>query len=492
MSIDCSQTLYQRGLNYLYGFNGQHQDYKKAADYFLQGYKQGDLNSAYMLCECYYDGIGVAMDLELTIRLAEELVSKNFFPACYILSDMWGTGRGVPMDQQKAKEFADKLEKNCSQPINGIDEGIRYRVLWCNEYSKTTPDFYQLRRIARENFSKSDWPDRFGILASTLIKDIEDSPSATQEVHQLLDEGCKQGDFLSCFLKGTMLCEDSNPIFTPNKHTGLKLLKKAADGGLPLALYHYALQQDNNDLLDKFWETCQLGLSCIPGKKELNCFISLVPASSACYWHVYEKSITEALLNQNQIDQLVNLLPPVLVLKNLNPHTLYNLKVRICCKDIQLDRTIDLPAPLSPGGCLEINPLDYDLTLGEQLYVEVRSGDRCSRMELETINGTSDFMQEVPPLMLFWERGFFGGYILKLASMNGRISNVQVRKTRNQAINEKPVTLFANKEPASIGWCEFNDSEGLKDNEVFFVESAEYPPIVGQILTMPGAPGNNG
>ena len=135
--------------------------------------------------------------------------------------------------------------------------------------------------------------------------------------------------------------------------------------------------------------------------------------------------------------------------------------------------------------------MDYDLELGESLYVEVRSGNRCSRMDLGNIGGTSAFIHgSIPPLAMWWEKGFLGGFILKLACWEGSISNVIVHKTG--ITNTRPICLHAGQQPESVGWMEFSDSQSLNENEIFWIESAEYPPIMGRILTTPDDSGSAG
>lgn len=487
--------LYIQGLEYLHGINEHQIDYREAASCFTQGYEQGDLNAAYMLCWCYQQGCGVPIDSAFALKLAQFLVERNYFPAYLHLSEAWRTGRGVPMDQQKAKEFSDKLESTCSQPIEGIDEVLRFDALIQNELLKENPDSREMERLARLNLTISNLPTRFSILVVALLKDIEESPSARGEIRKLLDEGCKQGDLFSFLLKGSLLCGEDHSIFAPDKAKGISLLKKAAGYREPAALFRYFEELDNESLskqtLQRFWRVCRLGPSCLQGDKELNCSIRIEPCPFACGWQVYEGSITGPLLEQERLDQLVNQFPPQLILKNENSHALHNLKVRICSRDKQLDRTIEISSSLSREKELEINPMDYDLELGESLYVEVRSGNRCSRMDLGNTGGTSAFIHgSIPPLAMWWEKGFLGGFILKLACWEGSISNVIVHKTG--ITNTRPICLHAGQQPESVGWMEFSDSQSLNENEIFWIESAEYPPIMGRILTTPDDSGSAG
>lgn len=486
---------YIEGLEHLHGINGHQINYPKAALCFTRGYEQGDLNAAYMLCWCYQQGTGVPIDSAFALKLAEFLITRNYFPAYFHLSEAWGTGRGVPVDQQKAKEFSDKLESTCSQPIEGIDEILRLDSLIHNELLKENPDSREMERLARINFTVSNLPTRFGLLVFALLKDVEESPSAREEIRKLLDEGCKQGDLFSFLLKGILLCGEDHSIFAPDKEKGISLLKKAADYGDPAALFRYLEELDNEALckqvLKKFWRVCRLGTSCLQGNKELNCSIRMEPCPFACGWQVYERSITVPLLEQERLDQLVTQFPPQLILKNQNSHALHNLKVRICSRDKQLDRTIEIPFSLSQEKELEINPIDYNLELGENLYVEVRSGNRCSRMDLGNIGGISAFVHNsIPPLAVWWEKGIFGGFILKLACWEGSITNVIVHKTG--IANTRPICLQAGQQPESVGWMEFSDSQSLNENEIFWIESAEYPPVMGRILTTTDDSGSAG
>lgn len=162
--------LYIQGLEYLHGINEHQIDYREAASCFTQGYEQGDLNAAYMLCWCYQQGCGVPIDSAFALKLAQFLVERNYFPAYLHLSEAWGTGRGVPMDQQKAKEFSDKLERTCSQPIEGIDEVLRFDALIQNELLKENPDSREMERLARLNLTISNLLTRFSILVVALLR----------------------------------------------------------------------------------------------------------------------------------------------------------------------------------------------------------------------------------------------------------------------------------------------------------------------------------
>lgn len=482
-SPSSEKPLYVQGLEYLHGINGKDRDFVQAAKCFAEGHEKGDLNAMYMLCHCYVEGIGIPRDFSFAYQLAQFLVDRYYYPAFYFLADAWRNGYGVPMDQHKADRLTRELEEKCASPIQGVDEILRYDALLNSVAGKEDIDYREYERLARANLLISNLPERYPFLAVVLLKDISGSPSAQKEVRNILDEGSRIGDDGCLFLKGLLLLNEDSSVYTPNKYEGIQLIEKAAQVGRPSYLFHLALNVDSETrmkaLFDKFWRACCLGVSLLKGPNELNCLISVKFNSIACLWDVYEAGIAVPRIDRGEFDQLVRPTLPIISIKNENSHTLHNLKVRICSSDSNLDRTLEGVAPLASGEELEIDPFDYNLNLGEKLYMEVRSGERFSVLDLEILGGLSDFTQTPPPLALWWERGTFGGFVLKIACLEGEVNQLIVHK--GSGVKSAPVSLKAGQGVASVGWCEFSDSTGLKENEGFYISCAEYNHIVGAI-----------
>ncbi len=227
--------------------------------------------------------------------------------------------------------------------------------------------------LARENLQKSDWPDRFSMLAICLLLKGFAAKSGDENYYcNLLNAGCSQGDSISKYLWSLFLLTRKKRKESRQKEA-IRLLKEAAAEGLPEAAYHLWKSNGGNTQEAQFWELCQLGSSRICGGTELLCSVKLVPAPYSCRWNVCE-------IGPFQREQIQGF-SPYLRLTNRNSFTFTDLQVRICCPDIQLEKTINLTSPLRPGKYLRIVPEDYDIVLGEQLYVEVRSGKYRSEME---------------------------------------------------------------------------------------------------------------
>ena len=475
-----SLPFYVQGLEYLHGINGKSTNYFQAQRLFVEGYQQGDLNAAYMLCHCYLGGIGSPIDYSMTRRLAEYLVSQHYYPAYYFLWNIYSSGYGVPMDKGKAGEYADLLERTCSHPIDGIDEILRYDALLNYEGDSDNKNPKKLERLARENFSISNLPVRYGWLIVPLLDNL-DNPSVQQEVRQLLDAGCQQRDEGSMLFKGILLMNDECPVYQSDPDQGKELIRQAATYGISNFLFYelnmVANENEIEPLLNRFWKSCQLGPSGLRRSDDLHCAIEVILGSSSWIWRVREHNAVLELLNQEKLHELVAPLPPRLGIRNEGDKTLTDLHVRICSRDVSLDKTILLKDPLPPGESVVIDPFDYDLHLGDKLYVEVRSGDRYSTMDLGC--DLSEFQAQLPPLIMSWDRGLWGGCILKLFCTRGEMTNVVIRKQSGQSSS---MTLREGEAPVAVGWMEFSDSASLKHGELFAVSSDQYGTILGQLV----------
>ena len=415
----------------------------------------------------------------MTRRLAEYLVSQHYYPAYYFLWDIYSSGYGVPMNGTQADEYAHLLEQTWSHPIDGIDEILRYDALLNYEGGADNKNSKKLERLARENFAISNLPTRFGILVSALSDNL-DNPSVQQEVRQLLDAGGQQGDFSSQMLKGMWLMNDECPVYQADTVQGKELIRQAATCGVSLILFYEFLvanEDEKESLLNRFWKSCQLGPSGLRRSDDLHCTIEVIRGSSSWIWRVREHNVVLELLNQEKLHELVTPLPPYLGIRNEGDKTLTDLHVRICSRDVSLDKTILLKDPLPPGESVVIDPVDYDLHLGDKLYVEARSGDRYSTMDLGC--DLSAFQDPLPPLIMSWDRGLWGGCILKLFCTLGEMTNVVIRKQSGQSSS---MTLREGEAPVAVGWMEFSDSASLKHGELFAVSSDQYGTILGQLV----------
>ncbi len=494
-----AQDYLNMSFDFQCGLNGKPIDYAKAAECARKGHEQGDLNCTYQLAECYEMGIGVPKDHGKMLELAQEMVNKGFAPGYEFLAKACGGGYRVPLDPRKRSDYANRMERELMKPVPGIQEDIRYAALLTSLLESSTIDYPKLEVVARENLAISRLPNRYFYLAGALLGQVKSTPSVKEEVRQLLDEGCRQNDLWSFSLKAMALQNEELGIYPVDPQQALQLLRRGTATPLaPVFLMELALatddQQERANTLEKYWDACNYGCSYIHRSDALPCSIRVQTNSFSCAWKVYEHSVAQQYFSEEGIGNLISRFSPFIVLKNEGGVPLQNLRVRFCSKDKGLDRTISLSDVISPGGDLGINPEDHQLDLEEDLYVEVWSGDRYASMELNNNSGFDMFraVNPVPPILMWWEKGFFGGYVLKLGCVSGTLTQVEVRKANNMEAVAKIGTLQENLGPSSAGWTEFSDSAGLAENEIFVVTSNEFAPVVGQICTTDGDQGSAG
>ena len=386
---DEESSWYIRGLRYMYGTDRE-VNYRQAVGRFVKGYETGDLNAGYMLCHCYKEGKGVPIKPSFVIRLANYLVRRRFYPAYYYLATAYREGKGVPMDPPLAAEYSAKLTELCAHPLEGVDEAIRYDALLYHEMQKDAPDSRELERLARLNFNVSTLPSRYSLLAVSLLRDVRSSATAREELRSLLDTGRHANDMGCYYLKGLLLCNGQNPIFTPDETKGIRYLYKAAEAlRTPATLKSYLVHLRNKeaaqDTLEKFWQACTLGISGIRGSDDLPCSIRLIyPESSPAAHHAIDFFTQEAGDVSTGSDN------PVLLLKNESDKPIENLHVRICSIEKKLDTTISTPT-LAPQESRIINPAESYLEIGKRLYIEVFSGGLYSRLYLRNADTVKDF-----------------------------------------------------------------------------------------------------
>ena len=381
-------SWYMRGIRYMYGIEREI-NYEQAASRFVKGYEKGDLNAAYMLCHCYKEGKGVPIKPSFVIRLAHYLVQHHYYPAYYYLASAYREGRGVPMDPPLAAEYSAKLVDLCTQPLEGVEESIRYDALLYHEMQRDTPDPRELERLARQNFAVSQLPTRYSLLAVSLLRDVRSSATAREELRTLLDAGIQAKDMGCYYLKGLLLCNSQNPVFTPDDAKGLSYLHQAADSlRTPASLKSYLINLKDTaaaqEVLKRFWESCTLGVSGLKGSDTLPCSVRIAfPASSPKNYHAMD------FFAQEEANTSIKADSPSLIIKNESTETINDVHIRICCIEKKLDTTI-MTSPIAPGEVRSINPAESYQEIGKRLYIEVFSGGRYARLYLPNAHAVKD------------------------------------------------------------------------------------------------------
>lgn len=100
-----AETLYEQGLQYIYGENVR-KDEKKGVDLLTKADEAGSPDATYMLGVCYFEGRGVAKDERRAMQLFQKAADSQLVAyAYYMLALGYETGRGVVKDDIKAFRF---------------------------------------------------------------------------------------------------------------------------------------------------------------------------------------------------------------------------------------------------------------------------------------------------------------------------------------------------------------------------------------------------
>ncbi len=486
-SIGKASDYFVTSLDYRFGKNGRERDYQKAAEYARLGHEQGDLNCTALLCECYRYGEGVPRDFARMLGLANEMAQHQFAAGWQYLAEAYSNGYGVPMDMNLFQVNFDKAVRAMASSVPGMNEDVRYDALFKVLCLQKDIDWEVVEKYCREYLPIAYRSDAPCYLIPSLLTRADSSPSVRQELRQILDVQCGKNVVDALVLKAMLLANEEKGIYTPNADEAKSLVERAAVMEQPSALLLKAQWSETQDeaftYLNRMWDICRHGESKLHRSNELPCAISIRGNKIACLWRVYEHSVAAPNFNPEGVRNLIVPLAPAIVLKNESSMPLSNVTVRICAQDIKLDRTIRLETSIAPGQEIELEPLEHDIELENDLYVEVRSGTRYADLLLPSTLQHSDFattLDSAPPLAFWWEKGFFGGYVLRVACFHGSVSNIVISK---QNAKSEPFSLNENSDPAKVGWAEFSDSAGLAADETFVVSADNFPLIVGRILT---------
>jgi len=325
----------------------------------------------------------------------------------------------------------------------------------------------------------------------------------SQEILQLLNEGVIANDWFSMFFLGLFHMTPNNGICKTNQELALAHMKMAARwGGYYGALYCCVrLSQDEEEikqLRQKFWDSVHYGQSGMRRKNDLHLRLELVPSDVSAAYRVYEASTASSLLQQGKTSELVaSSFLPSLRITNERNQPLSGLKIRICVPKQRFDKTFPITQTIGAHETLELDLSDFGVASDDSsLNIRISAPDgRYSEIEMDSTPSLDSFINDdVPPLLLYWEKGFFGGFVLKIRCLSNDewIHNINVIKASNQAHGTQPFNITGSSAPASVGWAEMSDSAGLQEGEIFFVTCDEYSPIIAQILTTPNDQSSSG
>ena len=468
--------------------NGSLIDFRLAAELYKRGHEAGDLNCTYRLIKCYMKGLGVPKDSEKVLELANYLADKNCPICLFVVGELCFRGWGVSLDRSRAKSYLQAAWQDCASPLPGIDEDIRFEILgdMASAFDLTNEVVYWRQQYAMDD--RALWP--WGMEAYAILSSADRLNDAEQErIRTLLREGCRHNDPLAVLLMGNdLLGIDKTNFFSPDPEMGSRFIIQASNiMPLPSFLLRRFLVSKDGDAVDRMWKSAHLGVSCITAPRELGCEIRICSNIFGAAYRVYARNVAA----QKRVEDMVIIsLPPRITIRNCRNTSIPFFDLRVCARYMDYDRTFNVKKEIKPGETVDIDFDDYDLPVADQMMVEVSYNGRKSMIdysdfEIMTVPQFLSLAGSPPPIALVWEKGFFGGF--KLIIINGSeepITGISVTK-QSGAHTNSPITLAAG-DSCSLGWSDFDDSTGLQENEVFYIECDDRRPIVGQILTHEG------
>ena len=476
-AVKKARDLYFKAMDLLY-----RQDFEPAVPLFEEAYSLGNISAGWVLAECYQHGNGVARSYKEMLRIAKELTNKWKSPIGYsFFVDAYRSGTGVSMNINEAYRLESKLMSQASSPLPDVEDEIRVLALInaCSDDDKMP----QLR----EEYSRVSRHPARNVLKILNMPEVEHSQYYQNEARILLDEAAQSGNSEALWAK--FLAVTSGRFGYNMSDDQIRALIRTAVRPLAVSgeVLYSAWQAENDEnqsdvLLSRFWSTCNWGCTHKIRKDRLSCRLSLIPTSVSAIWHVYPSPIFQMLTQHEDKSELLQEgFLPTLVIQNTGNQPLSGLHLRFSIrgKD-EYRRNLDMV--IQPNSTEQVDlELFSDVPLAECDYMELvdSSGSYAELClcESSVIASLTNFL--TPPLAFWYESGFFGGIVVKMQSLEGNVENVTVVKLSNEATAE--VAVVNAQEPESVGWCEFSDSTGLQQGEVFAVIVPGYGTVYGKI-----------
>ncbi len=470
-------------LDYRYGLNGRERDREKSAECARRGHEEGDLNCSYLLCQCYDEGLGVPRNHREVIKLTQHMDNRDFAPAHAFLAMACAEGCGVHFNREQASQHLNYLVAQLARPRSTVHQEVRFMALRAALSSAEKRDYALMEGFARERFKASRLPDRFSELARLLFRRREKRPEAEEELRSLIEQGCRAGDPGALVLR--VLCKRHGlSLEGDDEEAEARALKAVQQDGdssfLRFALLRAEECENLPRLVDDFWLSCRCGRSRLHRSDELACDMRLQKHPIAYALSVPDKQSEHELAAARESVQLLTPMPPILTLKNEGEEPLTSLRLRLCSGDAGNEKSFVLPEALAPGAEKHLMPLDHGVELGDMLYAAAYSDERYAEIRLR--EHVSDFQRDVaeaPPLRLWWEKGLFGGHVLRLSCTKGKMSRVVLRCGKAKTA---PVTLDEAGPVVSISKREFSDNVRLGLHDTFIITCEQYPPVLCRLV----------
>ncbi len=486
-AVDGSEPCLEYGDAYCYGLNGCPQDFRLAVQWYARGNQAGDLNCAFALYDAYANGFGVPKDESICLALARNTLERGCPVGHYMLAELLYRGGGVPLDVPQARNCYRKAVEECQAPVSGISEELRLLVLINSSVALGAGE--EAVRWMRLYGQLEKAKFRNSMLAMAILySGGEASPQEKSQLRSYLDSGCSNREPISMWLKGKLLAQGDGSVYPTNVPAAVSLLTELTQSfPLPHFMLTKALATGAAADFEHVWRVTQYGASCLLSDSSLPCDIRLCPNEIGAVYHVYERSVANALLQQNLSDEIIDpVLSPRIVIRNNSQEQITSFRVRICIPETSLDKTVCFSTPIKPQQEYSVYVDQFNIPLGEKMRIEVEAAEKKTALDFADIPdlGIFDFLEMsilLPPLVMTWERGFFGGMKLFIQSPSAQLSNIVVRK-ESGACSNVPASLQAGA-GISFGWSDFSDGQGLKEEERFYVTCEGYPPLRAWINT---------
>ncbi len=459
------------------GLNGSKVDYEAYVGWMQRGHELGYPCCTAGLSACYAMGAGVARDVERAVELARELEQKGHPLGWGLLAVACAEGHGVPLDHEKASAYAHRLLTALKKPLPGLDEGERYSALldtYCvlNSVGDGSHNADYLN-VARACLLESDLPGRYAYYASALLYQMGEREMKEGEMEEILgylEKGAALGHGISQYVLARILNQMGDP-----EERAPQLLLGAARFGQASVLGEMMdcvkLSDENFELINHaFWETCNLGVSCIEPADRLPCLIKLCHSPLDSEWHVHAEPQRD-----------IRPLPSLMALINTGEEELSGLSLRLCSADAGVDVTCEQPGSIAPGEAMELSLEDLETRVGKpfgsEFYVRVSSGGRHADMALSHSDGLPHFFLRKSkadyPLQLWWEKSSFGGRVLCVKCTKGCLHHFRVYRVSTGTLSTG-CTLWED-EVKRFGRPQFLSWRGLKPGEEFGISCDELP-----------------
>lgn len=235
-------------------------------------------------------------------------------------------------------------------------------------------------------------------------------------------------------------------------------------------------EKETKKLVTLLNKSMQYGAShCIPNQA-LSCELSLAKPSAAGIIKAYNINTFRELQQSNRLEETICLNTlPALVIKNTGNSKLSGLTMRIIVSGVE-EKSFPINETIGKGKEISLDLADYRLNWHKDFRIEVY--DQAGRTA--RINPIEDVVDALiptaPPILAYWEKGFFGGNVLKLYCYSGTLTNVQLHKENN--ISSQSFELKEDGDVQNIGWCEMSDSVGLQTNTIYAITCNEADSIL--------------